>query len=185
MNLLDQLFDLVDLNAPCENLGKRGSLLPLVDDLDVFNQLIEAIHDALSEVETHFSVALLEGIGERLRVTVVGCCFGGCLYSLDDVAHGFFSIVEGELLVELLPELLSLFLELVFLDGDTAEREDGQLVEEEGFGPEFPLFVEHANFVGGEGEGEHFGFAGFQDGAGLWENQSKGRYLRNDTRIAE
>lgn len=66
MNLLDQLFDLVDLDAPCENLGKRGFLLPFVDDLNVFNQLIEAIHDALREVKTHFSVALLECIRKCL-----------------------------------------------------------------------------------------------------------------------
>lgn len=87
---------------------------------------------------------------------VVWCRFAGRLYPLDDVAHGFFGIVEDELGVELLPELLSLFLELVFLDGDTAEGQHGQLVEEEGLGPEFPLFVEHADFITGKREGEHF-----------------------------
>ena len=48
------------LDAPGEHCGKGGGFLAFVDNLNVLDQFIEAVHDALGEVETHFSVALLE-----------------------------------------------------------------------------------------------------------------------------
>ena len=147
MNQLDKFFDFLGLDAPGEDSGEGGGLLALVDNLDILNQLIEPIHDPLSEIKTHFSITLLECLCEGLRVTVISRCFCWGFHSFNDVSHGFFSIILYKLGVKLFPEILPPFLQLVFLGSNTTEGEHGQLVEEEGFSPEFPLFVEHADFV--------------------------------------
>lgn len=171
--LRKRVLDGVDQPLKLSHLGRPSELLvsqalprfSLREHFDVFKQVVEALHSGLGVLELHVTVLLLEHLGENLGVPEVWLLLFRRLDSVNDFKDGLASVSLDKGCLELLPELVTPLRVFVHLERDAAQAENGQRIHQQWFSQELPLFIEHADFLGAEGEDEGLRLAWLQDGA--------------------
>ena len=97
-------------------------------------------------------------------ISGIGNCQYWCLDAIDKFKDRLAGVPLHELIIELLPELITLAGVIVRLHGNTRQREHWQLVDKQGLSQELPLLVEHANRISrSEGEREGLRLARFEN----------------------